>query len=92
MYGKTEGIYNLEVCPSFTHVGTYTVYYKVSKEGYDDVTGSFTITINKTTGIEDVNNGFDTDEEKWYDLNGRRLNGKPIKKGVYIMNGKKRRI
>ena len=25
----------------------------------------------------------------WYDLNGRRLQGKPTKKGVYIQNGKK---
>ena len=25
----------------------------------------------------------------WYDLNGRRLNGKPTAKGVYINNGKK---
>ncbi len=25
----------------------------------------------------------------WYDLNGRKLNGMPTKKGVYIMNGKK---
>ena len=27
--------------------------------------------------------------DKWYDLNGRRLNGKPTAKGVYINNGKK---
>ena len=25
----------------------------------------------------------------WYSLNGMRLNGKPAKKGVYIVNGKK---
>jgi hypothetical protein len=25
----------------------------------------------------------------WYDLNGRKLNGVPTKKGVYILNGKK---
>ena len=27
--------------------------------------------------------------DKWYDLNGRRLDGKPTAKGVYINNGKK---
>ena len=27
--------------------------------------------------------------DKWYDLNGRRLNGKPTAKGVYINSGKK---
>ena len=25
----------------------------------------------------------------WYDLNGRKLNGKPSQKGIYIKNGKK---
>ena len=25
----------------------------------------------------------------WYDLNGRRLNSQPTKKGLYIRNGKK---
>ena len=27
--------------------------------------------------------------ESWYDLSGRRLNGAPTTKGVYINNGKK---
>ena len=27
--------------------------------------------------------------DTWYDLNGRKLNGMPTKKGMYIMNGKK---
>jgi hypothetical protein len=26
---------------------------------------------------------------QWYDLQGRRMNGYPIEKGVYIHNGKK---
>jgi hypothetical protein len=29
------------------------------------------------------------DSEAWYTLNGVRLSGKPTKKGLYIMNGKK---
>ena len=29
------------------------------------------------------------DSEAWYTLDGRRLNGKPAQKGVYINNGKK---
>ena len=29
------------------------------------------------------------DDGKLYDLNGRYLQGKPTKKGVYIQNGKK---
>ena len=42
---------------------------------------------SETTAI----NGLDTaaDENEWYDMNGRKLNGKPSQKGMYIMNGKK---
>ena len=36
-----------------------------------------------TTNITNLTNG------DWYDLNGRKLQGVPTKKGVYIMNGKK---
>ena len=44
----------------------------------------------ETTGIGalDTNTGeFTTDG--WYDMNGRKLSGKPTKKGLYINNGKK---
>ena len=46
VYGTTNGTYNLNASPTYTDVGTYTVYYKVSKTGYNDVTGSRTIKIN----------------------------------------------
>ena len=43
-----------------------------------------------TTGIEAIDNGqWSMDNGQWYDLNGRKLNAKPTKKGVYIMNGRK---
>ncbi|MCD8323954.1 MAG: LPXTG cell wall anchor domain-containing protein [Clostridiales bacterium] len=32
--------------PSFTDVGTYMVYYKVSKDNYNDVTGALTVKIS----------------------------------------------
>lgn len=35
------------------------------------------------TNITNITNG------NWYDLNGRKLNGMPSKKGVYLFNGKK---
>ena len=35
--------------PTYTDVGTYTVYYKVAKAGYTTATGSQTITINRAT-------------------------------------------
>ena len=45
------------VAPSFTEVGTYTVSYTVTAEGYFDESGEFTITIEKATlniTIDDV--------------------------------------
>ena len=53
--------------------------------------GARTITLifgDDATGIDSMVNGrwsMDT----WYDLNGRKLNGMPTKKGIYILNGKK---
>ena len=46
--------------------------------------------IGGTTGIEDVR-GLMSDGrgDKWYDLNGRRLQQKPTQKGVYLNNGRK---
>jgi hypothetical protein len=40
-----------------------------------------------STGISAVNAEADTDA--WFDLSGRRLQGKPDKAGVYIVNGRK---
>ena len=44
--------------------------------------------IGGTTGIEEVESG-KVKVESWYDLEGRKLEGKPARKGVYISNGKK---
>ena len=40
-----------------------------------------------TTRIDNLN--VNDNEATWYDLNGRKLNGKPAQKGIYIKNGKK---
>ena len=42
-----------------------------------------------TTGIVDVMKTAELNGETWYDMNGRRLQSKPVRKGVYIKNGKK---
>ena len=44
-----------------------------------------------TTRIDNlnVNDNLNDNEATWYDLNGRKLNGKPAQKGIYIKNGKK---
>ena len=41
-----------------------------------------------TTGIATVGIG-SPNTENWYDMQGRKLQGKPTKKGVYIVNGRK---
>ena len=41
------------------------------------------------TEIVEIDNGQLTIDNSWYDLNGRKLNGKPTKKGLYIVNGRK---
>ena len=45
-----------------------------------------------TTGINSIENGklnIENDSDVWYDMSGRRLDGKPSRKGLYIKNGKK---
>ena len=42
----------------------------------------------KATGVSQIENG-ELTIEKWYDLNGRKLQTAPTKKGIYIRNGKK---
>ena len=41
-----------------------------------------------TTGVANVNANVNLNES-WFDLNGRRIQGQPTQKGVYILNGKK---
>ena len=45
-------------------------------------------TIDALTGIDETENA-ESAKGKWYDLNGRRLQSKPTKSGLYIHNGKK---
>ena len=45
---------------------------------------------DETTGVALIDNGKRImDNDAWYTLDGRRLNGKPTQKGIYINNGKK---
>jgi hypothetical protein len=46
--------------------------------------------IGGTTGIDaTLVNSEKVNSEEWYDMQGRKLEGKPARKGVYISNGKK---
>ena len=59
--------------------------YLLSTGGSDD-TGS---EIDDETGINNIHTTDLDGTERWYDLNGRIINGAPSKKGVYIRQGKK---
>ena len=47
-----------------------------------------TLVFDEATGVGSIENGKLT-IDNWYDLNGRKLDKMPTKKGVYIMNGHK---
>ena len=50
-YGTTSGTYDLTASPTYINVGTYPVYYQVTKTGYTTITGSKTVTIGKAAPI-----------------------------------------
>ena len=55
-----------------------------------DVKG-ITIIFDEETRIEEIVNGKSSNgkSDEWYDLSGRKLEGKPTQKGLYINNGRK---
>ena len=53
------------------------------------MTRSIVIDDDDATGIEGNWSAADDADEQWFDLQGRRLEQKPTKKGIYILNGRK---
>ena len=49
---------------------------------------NITLVFGDATGIDSMVNG-QWSMDTWYDLNGRKLNGMPTKKGIYMNNGRK---
>ena len=43
----------------------------------------------ETTGIRSIDNGQLTIDNSWYTIDGRKLDGKPTAKGIYVNNGRK---
>ena len=70
----------------------YTAQYMPARKAYLLVDGDaqargLTMTLDETTGISSTTN--DTNDNAWYTLDGRKLDGKPTTKGLYINNGRK---
>ena len=50
---------------------------------------TLTVTVDPASGIHSVGIEEDAKNTKWYDMNGRKLSGKPTKKGIYMKQGQK---
>ena len=46
-YGESADACTEELPPSYTDVGTYEIFYKITHRGYNDATGSYKLTITK---------------------------------------------
>ena len=76
------------------YVGAQRAIFSLSGFSADDAAGvRFVLDFGEdggtTTGIISVNDGKTVETGDWYDLNGRKLDNMPARKGVYIRNGKK---
>ena len=62
------------------------------QELYNCAMRNLPVTITKddqATGIESLTPALSEGEGAWYSLDGKKLQQKPTKKGIYIVNGKK---
>ena len=68
-------------------VGAFRGYFHI---GSNATVRAFNLNFgdSDTTGILSTTNLTNfTNSDAWYDLSGRKLNGKPTRKGLYIHNG-----
>ncbi len=66
-------------------------YLKVPSEAMGSIRYDFQLEDETITGIKSVGHTTDAidEEDGWYTLNGRKLNGKPTEKGVFLYHGHK---
>ena len=69
-------------------IGANKAYLSVTTSGQLHAPALSIVFGGDTTSIANTNLTNLTNDA-WYDLNGRKLNGKPAQKGIYIKNGKK---
>ena len=94
----TSGVGMFNNCNSIT--GEKGTKYKASRTGvkYARIDGGSSTPgyfsskpAGITTSVNPIENGelkIENSSEEWYTIDGRKLSGKPTKKGVYIRNGK----
>ena len=77
-------------------IGAQRAYFKIGDDGalLARRLTAFNIDFgdDEATGIISIENGklkIENDADAWYSLDGRKLDGKPTQRGIYINNGKK---
>ncbi len=97
--GTGAGFYKLSSTGTIGANKAYLTYGSPAQE--EPVGAPAFFSFDNTTGIVEMRNegnewnegnggnGENGENAIWYDLNGRRLQGKPAQKGLYIVNGKK---
>lgn len=83
-------------------IGAQRAYFKLNGITASDLAGSSDTKVrtfvldfgdgDNTTGIVSIDDSpltIDRSSDAWYTLDGRRLSGKPMQKGIYIYNAKK---
>ena len=71
-------------------LGACRAYFKIGEDGNTARITAFSIDFgDETTGIRSIENESLTkdNDDAWYTLDGRKLEGKPVMKGVYINKG-----
>ena len=75
------------VTPTDNTIAAHRCYVDLSG---DNSNQARLISSSDATGIDSMVNGqWSMDNGQWYSLDGRRLNGQPTRKGIYIHHGKK---
>mgnify|MGYP002522597480 CR=1 FL=1 len=75
-----------------TDEGEYAIaVYTADAAWADCIIGQLMLTANSyaVTGIREIQNAEGKLDNVWYSLDGRKLNGKPTSKGIYVNKGKK---
>ena len=85
---------NLYTPTTGANIGAQRAYFKIGEDGAKASTRIMSYSIGfsdgGTTGIIDIKDeAINIKNDTWFSLDGRRLQGKPTQKGVYINNGKK---
>jgi hypothetical protein len=70
-------------------INAFRSYFRLKGITAGDVTNARLFFGDDTTGITTTNFTNDTNSGAWHTLDGRKLQGKPTQKGVYIYNGRK---